>query len=206
MVSSSMYPIIDPKGPFAEAHSYTDPEKAYKQCVLSGCAHDGDKKYACSAILSYQDQCQRSNKNFLRPVVPDCGECIVNLHSVFALNMFSNFPLIIEIPCSDLTTPADGSKTGSGNSFEDIITFFATTDLLYLDQLSVSVRQTADGQVLLQSVPVRHRNDERIFCILVIFTLQTWMSVRRRRITVTLMLFSSTRADPSSVNQPMLQW
>ena len=115
--------IIDPKGPFAEAHSYTDPETAYKQCVLSGCAHDGDKKYACSAILSYRDQCQRCNKNFLRPVVPDCGECIVNLHSVFALNMFNDFPLIIEISCSNLTTPADGSKKGSWNSFKDIITF-----------------------------------------------------------------------------------
>ena len=111
--------IIDPKGPFAEAHGYTDPEKAYKQCVLSGCAHEGEKKYACPVILSYQAQCRRCNTNFITTVVPDCGECIINLHGVFSIYKFS----IIEIPCSDLATPSDGSKFGSGNSFEDIITF-----------------------------------------------------------------------------------
>ena len=64
--------IIDPKGPFAECHPYTAPGLAYKKCVLMGCLHCGNRTDSCSAIRSYQIQCQQCNKKFHSVIVAEC--------------------------------------------------------------------------------------------------------------------------------------
>ena len=64
--------LIDPRGPFADCHLYTDPDFAYKQCVMAGCLHRGSRTHTCSMIRSYQLECQRCSKKFFSKIVPEC--------------------------------------------------------------------------------------------------------------------------------------
>ena len=67
--------LIDPEGPFADCRSYTDPDFAYKQCVMTGCLHRGNRTHTCSMIRSHQLECQRCNIKFLNEIaVPECRE------------------------------------------------------------------------------------------------------------------------------------
>ena len=74
--------LIDPKGPFADCHSYTDSNFAYKKCVMAGCLHRGSRTHTCSMIRSYQLECQRCNKKFFGETVPECREFIFLCYSL----------------------------------------------------------------------------------------------------------------------------
>ena len=60
-------------GPFVACHNATSPDSLYHQCVLDACSHNGSLAFGCSAIRSYQSQCERQLLKTLGPTVLECS-------------------------------------------------------------------------------------------------------------------------------------
>ena len=70
--------ILDRGGPFSRCHRLVKPQELYENCVLDSCS-DGNLKRGCSAIISYQKQCERRLRirSGLGPILLECSKGIL---------------------------------------------------------------------------------------------------------------------------------
>ena len=65
--------VKDSTGPFARCHSSISPNSLNQQCILDSCSQNGSLLFGCSAIRSYQSQCERRLRTSLGPTVLNCS-------------------------------------------------------------------------------------------------------------------------------------
>ena len=67
--------LKDPKGVYADCHSYRDPEESFQACAFDIDKSRGDTNNSCGVIQSYESLCRRLGATSIGSVVDQCGVC-----------------------------------------------------------------------------------------------------------------------------------